>query len=40
MTGAVTASDLDGSDFSDTKDEEGRIAKPLRIDQSLILESR
>ena len=40
VTGAVTARDRDGSIFSDTKDKEGRTAKPLRIDQSLILERR
>lgn len=40
VTGAVTARDRDGSTFSGTKDEEGRTAKPLRIDQSLIFERR
>ena len=40
VTGAVTARDLDGSTFSDTNDEEGRTAKPLRIDQSLMLARR
>ena len=40
VTGAVTARDRDGSISSDTNDEEGRTTKPLRIDQSLILERR
>ena len=40
VTGAVIARDREGSISSDTKDNDVRTAKPLRIDQSLILERR
>ena len=40
MIGAVTARDPEGSVFLGTKAGEGRTAKPLRIDQSLIYERR